>query len=351
MVVDFMVFDFIDILQQKRRHIFVALFLIIDLCLLSFGSQTLQAHRSNITTRIDTFESSQAAVNYQGDVLGNGIDSMPENIAHAVDVTEVGVLRIAVAAADGVTTFERSLQAIGTAMLHGIGMAATATAHGTSQAVAFASRIVAFPFVAVGHGAKYVFGTVSRQTNIRLASAIQPKSNAHIPVITPAQAQQAVLIQSGTLNVEPVKPTGSGGACDSGAGNGGYPIEWCDAPMDTIRTVSYSSDHINRECTSYAYWYFTAIEGHTDFHVSGNANRWARTSNYPTHKLPSVGAIAVETTGTYGHVAVVQALPGQAHEGKVVPAGYVLVSEMNYDWHGHFRYSYSPLSKFSAYIY
>jgi surface antigen len=64
-----------------------------------------------------------------------------------------------------------------------------------------------------------------------------------------------------------------------------------------------------------------------------------------------VGAIAVETSGYYGHVAIVQALPGETYEGQAVPAGYVLVSEMNYDWKGHFRYSYSPLSKFSAYIY
>jgi surface antigen len=121
--------------------------------------------------------------------------------------------------------------------------------------------------------------------------------------------------------------------------------------MDTIATVSYTSDPINRECTSYAYWYFTSIEGHANFRAWGNAKYWATSSNYPTHAVPAVGAIAVETAGAYGHVAIVQALPGQKYAEQVVPAGYVLVSEMNYDWHGHFRYSYSPLSKFTAYIY
>jgi surface antigen len=121
--------------------------------------------------------------------------------------------------------------------------------------------------------------------------------------------------------------------------------------MDSLPTISYSADPINRECTSYAYWYFTAVEGHTGFRVSGNAKYWATSSNYPTHAAPADGAIAVETVGAYGHVAIVQALPGQEYAGRVVPAGYVLVSEMNYDWQGHFRYSYSPLSKFTAYIY
>lgn len=188
-------------------------------------------------------------------------------------------------------------------------------------------------------------------TNDKLAAVIHPQNSKDVPVITPEQAHQVTLIQEDTVAVTPVKPTGSGGLCDSGAGNGGYPMEWCDARMDSIATVFYSSDRINRECTSYAYWYFTTIGGHSDFHVSGNANRWARTSNYPTHTTPAVGAIVVETAGYYGHVAIVQALPGAVYDGKAVPEGYVLVSEMNYDWQGHFRYSYSPLSKFTAYIY
>lgn len=128
-------------------------------------------------------------------------------------------------------------------------------------------------------------------------------------------------------------------------------MAWCDAYMDTIATIPYSSDTINRECTSYAYWYFTQMEGFTDFRAYGNANQWASTSNYPVHSSPVRGAIAVETTGYYGHVAIVQALPGDTYWGGTVPGGYILVSEMNYDWNGHFRYSFSPLSKFSDYIY
>lgn len=167
--------------------------------------------------------------------------------------------------------------------------------------------------------------------------------------ISALQKQQAAIIQAGTRNVTiPAPSGGSGGACDAGYGNGSYPQSWCNAPLDSLTVLG---GFPNRECTSYAYWYFTQIEGHGDFQDTGNANQWLSNSSYPTHSSPAAGAIAVETAGTFGHVAIVQALPGQTYAGNTVPAGYVLVSEMNYDFAGHFRYSYSPLSKFAGYIY
>ena len=165
--------------------------------------------------------------------------------------------------------------------------------------------------------------------------------------------QQAAMIQSGTMGVSiPPMSGGSGGACSNpfNGNNGRYPMSWCDAAKDTVATIP-NGGLINRECTSYAYWYFTQVEGHTDFSASGDAKYWATTSNYPVHAAPKVGAIAVETAGTWGHVAIVQALPGQTYAGQTVPGDSVLVSEMNYDLAGHFRYSFSPLSKFSDYIY
>jgi surface antigen len=367
-----MLFDLVEFLQNKRRLFYVALFISIDFLLLSLCSQTLQVHRASIATRIHNSEVISSQVQYQGDIFSGG--SLSDSLNQAADTLEVGTLRVVVTTIDGLTKAKNGIQAvIGTIfrvismVISGIVRAIVAVLFFVLRAIGFVlitivrifgailrftGRVVTFPFIAIGHGTKHAFAAVSGLKNNGLVSVIQPQNDRdNIPVITPEQAQQATLIQENTLAVTPVKPTGAGGACDSGAGNGGYPMEWCDARMDTVQTVSYSSDHINRECTSYAYWYFTAIEGHTDFHVTGNANRWARTSNYPTHGAPAVGAIAVETSGYYGHVAIVQALPGETYEGQAVPAGYVLVSEMNYDWKGHFRYSYSPLSKFSAYIY
>ena len=170
----------------------------------------------------------------------------------------------------------------------------------------------------------------------------QVSANQH--KITALQAQQAAIIQAGTEALG----SGSNGSstCNNGNGSGGYP--WCNDPLD-YPTVA--GGFPNRECTAYAFWYFTAVEGHSDFQVDGNADQWLGTSSYPTHSAPAVGGIAVETAGAFGHVAIVQALPGQTFAGKTVPSGYVAVSEMNYDWNGHFRYSFSPLSKFAGYIY
>lgn len=348
-VARFMLFDLVDVLQKKRRLFIVAACVVADFWLLALCSHTLAVHRSGINARIHDVEISQNSPVYQSDTLD--ISNVTAGMNRAVGSAEVGMLRAIVAATDGVTRAENGALAVGKATLHAMGMVIIATLHGAGDVFAFMGRVAAFPFIEAGRGIGYAFSVVTKTANSNVASVIQPQQNSKIPVITPEQAQQVSLIQSGTLNFEPVKPIGTGGACDSGAGNGGYPMPWCNAPLDSMQTVSYSADHINRECTSYAYWYFTTIEGHLGFHVTGNANRWAYTSSYPVHRAPAIGAIAVETAGAYGHVAVVQALPGQIFQDKTVPAGYALVSEMNYDWQGHFRYSYSPLGKFSAYIY
>lgn len=353
-----MLFELVDILQKKRRLVCVVLFIALDFWLLTFCSQALHAHRSDITARINSATSS-AQAQYQGDIFAG--DSISDSITHIVGIIEVGTLRTTVVVTDGFTNAERGAQSAAETTGHDASISAIAAvrAMGTvaitagrmiSQTIAFAVRMNIFPYVATGHGVGYIFGAVSGKAHSSFASVIQPQQDAKVPIITPEQAAQALSIQKDTVAVTPTKPAGSGGACDSGAGNGGYPMDWCNARMDTTQT-SARSGPINRECTSYAFWYFTTIEGHANFYATGNANRWASTSNYPTHAMPVVGAIAVETTGVYGHVAIVQGLPGQTYEGETVPSGDVLVSEMNYDWQGHFRYSYSPLSKFSAYIY
>lgn len=359
-----MLFELVDTIQKRQRFLFIALFVLADIWLLAFCTQTLQAHRSDINDRIRSSESSKIVSEYAG---------LADNVQNVATTMEVGVLRGVVASVDGVAATGRWLHSAGKTTVHavttaavvsgraigaatmatlrGIAAAAVATARGTGVAVLFVGKVIAFPFIAAGHGISSAYGTTSKAASTQLASIIRPETDTEIPVITPEQAEQVSLIQKDTINFEPAKAVGYGGACDNGFGNGGYPMEWCDAPMDTLRAKAGSSSRINRECTSYAYWYFTEILGHYDFQVWGNANRWATASNYPVHAKPVVNSIAVETTGVYGHVAIVHALPGQIYDGKKVPKGYLLVSEMNYDWQGHFRYSYSPLSKFSAYIY
>lgn len=168
--------------------------------------------------------------------------------------------------------------------------------------------------------------------------------------IAKLRAQQAALNAVGAHSVYVPASGGSGGKCDAGNGNGGYPMKWCNAAQDSVHT-SFGWSANNRECTSYAFWYFTSILGHGDFKVSGNANQWLRTSSYPTHSAPARNSIGVKTAGTYGHVVIIHALPGDTYKGVTVPRGEVLVSEMNYDWNGHFRYSLRDINTFAGFIY
>jgi peptidoglycan DL-endopeptidase CwlO len=165
--------------------------------------------------------------------------------------------------------------------------------------------------------------------------------------ISSLEAEQIAINARDSQQIDiPPSSSGAGGACDIGYGNGGYPLQWCNATQDTIPTIPYSSDPINRECTSFAYWYFNSVEGKS-LHVEGNAKDWAYTADRPVDRTPSVGAIGVKTAGPYGHVVIVVALPGQTYRGVYVPAGQVLTMSMNYDYQGHFHYSeYSTGSLF-----
>ena len=159
--------------------------------------------------------------------------------------------------------------------------------------------------------------------------------------ITELQAKQAALNLQGASKVN---LTGSerGGACDGGSGNGGYALasgaagNVCDAPKDSI--VDWAGIE-NRECTSYAYWYFKRVAGNSDFTASGDAKYWVSTSNYPVRNWPAVNAIGVKTEGQWGHVVIVQAVGPTNYKGINVPAGQVLTSEMNADFTGRFSYN------------
>lgn len=326
-----------DLSLSKLRFLAVGMFIIVSVCLLMIFVSVAAAVSAQ-TTDTGSSVSTYAAANNPNVVAGgfaDAADAIGQRMSLTGDALSSSLHYQAVASAQSARSAAHFSAVV---------------ASGTGRGLLFTSRTIGTGAAFAIHVPAKIFDFISQSSPV--SAILQPVDHTPTPTITQLRAQQATLIQSGTQEVSVAAlTTGVGGACDAGNGNGGYPMSWCNAPMDTIQTVSYSSDHINRECTSYAYWYFSNIEGHTDFRVRGDAKYWAATSNYPTHTTPVVGAMAVETAGSYGHVAIVQALPGQSYAGQAVPAGYVLVSEMNYDWNGHFRYSYSPLSKFSAYIY
>jgi peptidoglycan hydrolase CwlO-like protein len=172
--------------------------------------------------------------------------------------------------------------------------------------------------------------------------------------ISSLKAQQAAINNQYAISVTVPPSGGSGGACDIGQGNGGYPSSWCSAPMDSILD---SNGIQNRECTSFAYWYFTTVLGN-QLTVSGNAGQWWATANRPVDQTPAVGAIGVEPEDAaphyspFGHVMIVLALPGTTYGGSLpytgnasgisVPSGDVLVMSMNENEEGDFMYNLWP---------
>jgi surface antigen len=150
--------------------------------------------------------------------------------------------------------------------------------------------------------------------------------------ISALQAEQARINAQNSRSINVQASGGSGGNCDNGHGNGGYPMSWCNAEQDSL---TVSGGFPNRECTSFAYWYFTSQES-KPLYVTGNANQWIYTANRPVDRTPEDGAIAVSTAGPFGHVLIVLATPGQSYGGVTAPAGYVITMSMNYDYYGHF---------------
>jgi surface antigen len=147
--------------------------------------------------------------------------------------------------------------------------------------------------------------------------------------ISSLKQQQAAILAAASRSFHgsiPGASGGSGGACDSGYGNGGYPALWCNAAQDSYNTPwGYS-----RECVSWAGWRRQQLG--RGAYAWGNANTWddgARADGFRVDNSPEVGAIAQTDAGYYGHVAIVEAIQG----------GSVVVSEMNYDGAGHFRYA------------
>lgn len=155
--------------------------------------------------------------------------------------------------------------------------------------------------------------------------------------IAQLRQQQAAALASASRSAgaPPGASGGSGGACDNGNGNGGYPMKWCNAPQDSIVD---SWGMYNRECVSWAAWKRSQI-GRPIPGGWGNANQWderARGAGFRVDGSPEVGAIAQTNVGYWGHVAIVESVQG----------GTVIVSELNYDVDGHFRYGAYPASYF-----
>jgi peptidoglycan hydrolase CwlO-like protein len=139
---------------------------------------------------------------------------------------------------------------------------------------------------------------------------------------------------------------GSGGNV-SGGGTGGYPSYWASAPIDSIID---DWGFWNRECVSYASWYWNDKLGKKWYNTQpgmGSAKYWgqiAATLGYSVSSTPQVNAIAMwPYLGGYGHVAIVTAVNSSNNTFSV--------SEYNYTPASYDERSNIPINSSVYFIY
>lgn len=177
-------------------------------------------------------------------------------------------------------------------------------------------------------------------------AAYQQLSAQRNAQISQLQAQQAAELAARARQV-------GGYTASSDGSNGGYPSAWANAPMNSYvdnwgmysrQCVSYAAFKVNQAYGNMPYWGGDRyVNG--EF-LSGHAKYWARAAELagiPTGYTPKPGAVAVVTTGQYGHVAWVEA---------VNPNGTIRISHYNVGWNGTYAVwdNLSP-SYFNKYIY
>lgn len=176
----------------------------------------------------------------------------------------------------------------------------------------------------------------------------QEQVKASTSQIANLRAQQAAAIAAARRSVGggggggfvPGRSSGAGGACDKGQGNGGYPMRWCDAPLDAMVD---SWGMYTRECVSYTAWKVASTGRHMPYWGGrGNAKQWP--GNAVAAGIPvtygsgaKVGNVAIFMGGYYGHAMYVERVEGSE----------VIVSEFNAQWDGKFSYSRWPQSALS----
>ncbi len=99
----------------------------------------------------------------------------------------------------------------------------------------------------------------------------------------------------------------------------------------------------SRQCTSFAAFRLSSVNGFELPGAYGNANEWgyrARREGYRVDNKPAIGAIAWSTAGGYGHVAWVSNVMGDNIE----------IEEYNYDYKGNYNKRIVKASKMTGFI-
>ena len=99
-----------------------------------------------------------------------------------------------------------------------------------------------------------------------------------------------------------------------------YPVYYKNGSQEIDQWRMYS-----RQCTSFAAFRLSSVNGFEIPRAYGNANEWghrARREGYRVDNTPTIGSIAWSTAGTYGHVAWVSNVMGDQIEIEEYNYGY-----------------------------
>lgn len=117
-----------------------------------------------------------------------------------------------------------------------------------------------------------------------------------------------------------------------------YPAYYKNGSQSIDKWRMYS-----RQCTSFAAFRLSSVNGFELPGAYGNANEWgyrARREGYRVDNKPAIGAIAWSTAGGYGHVAWVSNVMGDNIE----------IEEYNYDYKGNYNKRIVKASKMTGFI-
>lgn len=125
---------------------------------------------------------------------------------------------------------------------------------------------------------------------------------------------------------------------------GGYPAAWMSASMSYCSADPWGM--CKRQCVSFAAFKVDQAYGNMPYWGGfGNANQWddnARRAGIPVSSVPKVGAVGVQNSGAYGHVAWVEAVNSD---------GTLTISQFNANWSGEYSRWIVDRSFFDTYIY
>ena len=117
-----------------------------------------------------------------------------------------------------------------------------------------------------------------------------------------------------------------------------YPAYYKNGSQEIDKWRMYS-----RQCTSFAAFRLSGVNGFEIPAAYGNANEWghrARREGYRVDNTPTIGSIAWSTAGGYGHVAWVSNVMGDNIE----------IEEYNYDYKGNYNKRIVKANKMTGFI-